>query len=246
MKFKLIFFFIFVVSCAQNYQVKVSKKAFNSKGFAYIYNEVDFEKKIIKKKLNNESLQISHNILPVGSLIRVINPKNNKSVVLKNEKRNFYPDFYKILITKPVADELILDYAKPFVEVLEVKKNKSFVAKKTKIFKEEEKIHSNAPVETVKIANISKNKKKSKKKVIKENFYIIIGEFYSRSSALLLKERITNELTGFNSKKLFIKSKKTNKITLLSGPYKSINFMKNDYIQLKNFGFEELNIGINE
>ena len=43
-----------------------------------------------------------------------------------------------------------------------------------------------------------------------------------------------------------MKAKKSNKISLLSGPYKSINLMKNDYIQLKNFGFEELDITINE
>ena len=40
--------------------------------------------------------------------------------------------------------------------------------------------------------------------------------------------------------------KKSNKTSLLSGPYKSINSMKNDYIQLNNFGFEELDIVINE
>ena len=80
----------------------------------------------------------------------------------------------------------------------------------------------------------------------KEKFYIIVGEFYSKESAFFLKKRITNELTSFNSKKLYVKSKKSNKITLLSGPYNSINSMKNDYIQLKNFGFEELDISINE
>ena len=46
--------------------------------------------------------------------------------------------------------------------------------------------------------------------------------------------------------KLFIKTQNVNKITLLSGPYTSINSMKNDYIDLKNFGFEELDISINE
>ena len=123
-------------------------------------------------------------------------------------------------------------------------KNKSFVAKKTKIFKEEEKIHNNAPVEIVTINNISKNN--SKKRIKKDKLYIIIAEFYSKDSALALKNRITKELTNFNSKKLYIKSKKTNEITLLSGPYSAINLMKNDYIQLKNFGFEELDISINE
>ena len=62
----------------------------------------------------------------------------------------------------------------------------------------------------------------------------------------VLFKRIKNELIGFDSKKIKIKTKKTNKISLLSGPYNSINLMKNDYIQLKNFGFEDLDISINE
>jgi len=37
-------------------------------------------------------------------------------------------DFYKILITKPVALKLKIDEKLPLIEVLEIKKNKSFVA----------------------------------------------------------------------------------------------------------------------
>ena len=245
MKYKLIILFFFLTSCAQNYNKLELNQPFNSKGFAYIYNDEDFINKLIKRKLDNNSFQIAHNKLRSGSLIKIINIKTNDSIILKNSKRFHYPEFYKILITKPVADKLNLQADSPIVEVIEVKKNKSFVAKKTKIFKEEEKIHSNAPVETVKIDNISKDNK-SKNKTIKDKFYIIIAEFYSKNSASLLKKRITQELTNFDSKKLYIKSKKSNKTTLLSGPYNSINLMKNDYIQLKNFGFEELDININE
>ncbi len=245
MKFRLIILLIFLTSCAQNYSRFDSSKTFTSKGFAYIYNEKDFLDKIIKKQLDNNSLQIAHNKLRPGSLIKIINIKTNDSIILKNSKRFEYPEFYKIIITESVADELNLETDLPLVEVIEVKKNKSFVAKKTKIFKEEEKIHSNAPVETVTINNISK-KQQVKNKNRKDKLYIIIAEFYSKNSANLLKKRIIQELTNFNSKKLYIKSKESNKITLLSGPYKSINLMKNDYIQLKNFGFEELDISINE
>ena len=99
--------------------------------------------------------------------------------------------------------------------------------------------------ELVKIDNISKTKKTNKIKK-KNKIYIVIGDFYSRTSASSLKKRITQELINFDSKKLYIKSKKTNKTTLVSGPYSSINLMKNDYIQLKKFGFEELDITINE
>ena len=245
MKFRLIILLLFFTSCAQNYTRLDSNKTFTSKGFAYIYNEKDFLNKIIKKQLENNSLQVAHNKLRPGSLIKIINIKTNDSIILKNNKRFEYPDFYKIVITESVANELNLQTDLPLVEIIEVKKNQSFVAKKTKIFKEEEKIHNNAPVETVTINNISK-KKKVKNKNIKDKLYIIIAEFYSKNSANLLKKRIIQELTNFDSKKLYIKSKESNKTTLLSGPYKSINLMKNDYIQLKNFGFEELDISINE
>ena len=244
MKYKIIILIFFLTSCAQNYSKTNLNQPFISKGFAYIYNDEDFVDKIIKKKLDNNSLQIAHNKLRPGTLIKIINVKTNESIIVKNTKRFQYPDFYKLLITKAVADELNLKADLPLVEVIELKKNKSFIAKEAKIFKEEEKIHNNAPVETVKIDNISKNNNKDK--TVKEKFYIIIAEFYSKNSAYLLKERINKELTSFDDKKLFINTKKSNKISLLSGPYNSINLMKNDYILLKKFGFEELDISINE
>ena len=75
---------------------------------------------------------------------------------------------------------------------------------------------------------------------------MVIGEFYSQKSAIMLKNRIIKELTNFDIKKLKLKTEKANKTKLLSGPYGSINLMKNDYSKLKDFGFEELDIIINE
>ncbi len=245
MKYKIIVLFLFFTACSQNYSRIDSKQSFSSKGFAYIYNEKDFLEKTITKQLDNNSLQVAHNKIRPGALIKITNIKTNDSIILKNDKRFNYPEFYKIVITEPVANEINLSQDLPLVEIIEVKKNKSFVAKKTKIFKEEEKIHNNAPVESVTINNISK-KKEVRKKISKDKFYIVIAEFYSKESAYLLKKRITQELDNFDGKKLYIKSKKSNKITLLSGPYNSINLMKNDYIHLTNFGFEELDISINE
>jgi hypothetical protein len=245
MNYKLILFLFLLVSCDQTYKNNILVEPFNSKGFAYIYNDQDFNNKIIKKKLDNTILQIAHDKLRPGSLIKLINPITNESIILKNSKRMNYPDFYKIVITEPVAKKINLKKDIPLIELIEVKKNKSFVAKKTIIYKEEKKIFSNAPVTNVKIDNISKNKK-LRIKDNKQSIYIIIAEFYSIKSAKMLKERITKELTNLDTKKIYIKLKKTNKISLLSGPYKSINLMKNDYIELKNFGFEELDISINE
>ncbi len=244
MKYNLILL-TFLFSCTINTTKLENRTPYNSTGFAYIFNYDDFEKKIIKGKLDNSQIQISHNRLNIGTLIKIINPKTNDSMTIRNSKKIEYPDFYKILITEKVADELNLNNKQPIVEILEIKKNKSFIAKKAKIFNEEKKISSNAPVTSVEISNISKNKNK-KKVASNDKFFILIGTFYSKETVNFLKERITKEITDYESSKLLIKKKNNNEINLFSGPYRTINSMKNDYIQLKKFGFEELDITINE
>ena len=245
MKFKIFFLLFLILSCTPNYTKLDNRKPYNSKGFAYIFNTQDLKTKIINVKMDNSKLQIAHNTLSTGSLIKLINPKTKEYLVLKNFKKTDYPDFYKILITKTVADKLSIDINLPLIEILEIKKNKSFVAKKAQIFNEEKKISSKAPVTSVQIANISKNNQ-IKKKTIKNNFYILIATFYKKESAESLRKRIIDESSVYDAKKLKIKKKNNNEINLISGPYSSINLMKNDYIKLKNFGFEELDIIINE
>ena len=243
MKFKLFCIFLLIVSCSSNYTTLDKKGPYNSKGFAYIYNEQDYQNKIIKGKLNNSILQVSHKDLRLNTLIKIINPKTKESLVIKNQRRIKYPDFYKILISKPVAEKLNLNNEMPVVEILELKKNKSFIAKKAKIFNEEKKISSNAPVTSVEISNISQNKKV--KKLAKEKVSILIASFYSVESAEFLRQRIIKEIPNFDNKKIKINKKNNKEINLISGPYKSVNLMKNDYIQLKKFGFEELDIILN-
>ena len=245
MKYKIFIILFFFISCSPHYTKLDNRKPFNSKGFAYIYNEEDHETKIIKSKLNNELLQIAHKDLRAGTLIKLINLQTKESIVLKNTKKINYPDFYKILITKPVAKKLNINNQLPLIEVLELKKNKSFVAEKAKIYQEEKKISSNAPVTSVQIANISKttfDKKKQKSELI----YILIASFYTNEAANILKKRIINETQNYNKKKLKIRKKTSKEFEVLSGPYKSINLLKNDYINLKNYGFEELEVNSNE
>tara|TARA_B100001564_G_C20654945_1_gene678693 strand:+ start:1193 stop:1873 length:681 start_codon:yes stop_codon:yes gene_type:complete len=223
------------------------KQPYFAKGLAYVYNEKDFNNKIIKGRMNNDIMQISHQYLKTGTLLKISNPKNKESIVLKNIKRVQYPDFYKLLITKPVAEKLNLDTKLPILELIEIKKNKSFIAEKAKIYSEEKKIPSKAPVASVQISNISKDKKKSNK--TKKNYdeiFIHIATFYSINTAEFLKERIIKELSSLNQKKLKIKRISNKETQVVLGPYTSVNSLKNDYISLTNYGFEELDIYVNE
>ena len=45
---------------------------------------------------------------------------------------------------------------------------------------------------------------------------------------------------------LKIKKISNKETQVISGPYKSVNLLKNDYIKLKTLGFEELDIFLNE
>ncbi len=244
MKFRYFIFILFLLNCSSNYTKLDNRQPYNSTGFAYIYNDKDYELKLIKSKLKNDQLEISHKDLRVGTLIKLINPKTKENLVLKNTKKIKYPEFYKILITKEVARKLNIKDDLPLIEVIEIKKNKSFIAQKAEIFQEEKKISTNAPITSVKIANISK--KNEKKQINKENIFILVASFYTNEAANLLKNRIINEMPNFDIKKLKIVKKNDKNFQVLSGPYKAVNLLKNDYINLKKFGFEELDIFLNE
>ena len=245
MKFRFIFIIFILYSCTTNITKIDNKPAYSSTGFAYIFNDIDYKKNTIKGKLDNRKLQVSISDLKVNTLVKIINQKTKDSITIKNSKKVEYPDFYKVLITQAVADKINVNNENLLVEIVELKKNKSFIAKKAKMFNEEKKISSNAPVTSVKISNISKNKEQIKKQK-KDNYYILIASFYSIRTAEFLKERIIKKIPSYDIKKLKIRKKSNKESNLISGPYKTINLLKNDYIKLKKFGFEELNFITNE
>jgi len=247
MKFSLIIISLLIFSCSPQLTILNQKEPYVAKGFVYIYNDFDYKQKIIEGKMNENIMQISHQNLKTGTLLKITNPKNKKNITLKNIKRIKYPDFYKILITKPVADNLELNFELPILEIMEIKKNKSFVAEKAKIYTEEKKIPSKAPVASVQISNISKNKKiQNKTKKNLDKIFIHIATFYSADTAKFLKERIIKEISTLDQRKLKIRKINNKETQVILGPYTSVNLLKNDYIKLKNYGFEELDIYINE
>ena len=240
MKFNYLILFLLLVSCTSTTSLN-NKKAYSSKGFAYIYNESDYNDKVVNKRYNNFENIIAHNNLKPGTLIKLTNPENNMTISIEVKNRLNYPEFYKILITESVANELKLNKNIPFIEVEELKKNKSFIAGKAKTFNEEKKVFTKAPIQNVKIDDISKKMSKPKKKKSKI-FKIVLGEFYLKDSAIILKNRLMDKIPDFNEKKLMITKVSKNNYHLTSGPYKAINTLKEDYLKLKKFGFEELDI----
>ena len=231
-------------SCA-NYNINKAmhekpKQFYSSSGFALIYEDNLYKKKILNKKINNEEIKVMHNLLKMNTAIRIINPANSKVIETKIYKKVNYPKIFTIVVSKKIASILELDLDNPFVEVIEVKKNKTFIAKKTNTYEEEKNVAEKAPVDEIKMDNLTNNKDEDKKKVFKDNnFIILINDFYYEDSAINLKNELLAK-TGFSN--ILVKKISNNKYRLLAGPFKNFNALKTTYISLNNLGFEDLNI----
>jgi hypothetical protein len=236
MKYKIIF--ILLLSSCVNYSYNGQNKSnYYSKGFAYIEH-------ISSTNVIDDIFHVSHNQLKVGSKVRITNPDNNKSIeaIIKNKVK--YDNFYKVMITKYIAKELNLDLDFPYVEVNEIKLNKSFIAKKAITENVEKKIANKAPVDKISIDNISIAEKIDSPK--SKTYSILVARFYNLSSAEFLREKLTVILDDSNYQLINITKKNDKSYELLMGPYNTINKLKNDYTILNNSNFEDLDIKIND
>ena len=185
MKFNLIYIyiFIFLFSCTQDMKIikkhsKVREPTYSSKGFALIYEDSIFERKIVNKKLNNDQNYVLHSFLKNNTLVSISNPFNSKSLTAKVRKTYKYPSIYNIVITKKMADKLELDINNPYVEVLSIRKNDKFIAKEASIFEEEKNVANKAPVTSININDLSVSTPKIEVKKKKPTYIINNAEFY--------------------------------------------------------------------
>ena len=236
MKYKLILLLLLSFCITQASRAK-SNFSFSSKGFALIIKDGP-------SNLKGKNFSIFHSKLKKGTKIRISNPDNKKFLEAVVKKKIKYDSFYKISISENIAQELLLDLDFPYVQINEVKTNKSFVAKKAITENVEKKIANKAPIDKIDINNISKEKKKKSTKV--KTYSILVAEFYHLESAELLKEKLILILKDSNYQLMYIKEKNKKSYELLLGPYNTINKLKNDYIVLDESNFEDLDIKIND
>jgi hypothetical protein len=236
--------FVTLYSCADYKNIKRTQKDdkeyYSSRGFALIYNDDLFEQKIINKKIDSDGIKVMHNQLRTYTQLKIINPVNSKFVETKVYKNAKYPKIFNIVISNEIASILELDVDNPYVEVIEVKKNKIFVAKKANTFDEEKKVAENAPVDPITMDILSNDKSEIDKEISKQaNFILVINDFFFEDSAIELKEELVKK-TQMNN--ISIKKINNKKYRLFVGPFKNFNALKTSYISLNNLGFEIPNI----
>jgi len=245
-KILLIFFIILLSACNQfdkneKSLVYISNQKYSNTGFTLIYDDKLKKEKKVSKKINNRSLLIFHNKIKKNSFVKITNPANNKSVIAEVISNNVkFSAFYNSVITKRIAEELILDPNEPYIDLVLISKNSTFVAKKAKTFDEEKNVAEKAPVDGITIDNLGE--KKDKEIEIKKHkflYSIKIADFYYRDSAENMVNRIKDET---NIKDSVIKKLSKTKYRVLLGPFNDIKKLEKSFNEIKLLNFENIEI----
>ena len=128
----------------------------------------------------------------------------------------------------------------PYIEIKEIIQNSTFIAKKAKTFDEEKNVASKAPIDSIKIKDLSISSKPKKIANKKEFSYSIkIADFYFENSARNMLQRIKNET---NVKKVTIVKLSVNNFRVFLGPYKNLNSLKKEFNAINSLEFENIEI----
>ena len=243
----LIVLFIFLLGCEQN---NLNKNAVNQEimtkyknsGFALVYNPILKKEKKISKKIDNRSLLIFHKSLKKNSFVKITNPVNQKTVIAEVISNNVkFSDFYNSVITSRIAEELSLNLNEPYINLVLISQNSTFVAKKAKTFNEEKKVAEKAPVDGIQIDNLGEINQ-PKNETIKEEIFsysIKIADFYYKDSAKNMSDRIINET---NIRNPLIKTISNTKYRVLLGPFNDIKKLEDSFNEIKSLYFENIEI----
>ena len=237
--------FLFLTNCTTGSLVKnkPDKTIINSyinKGFALIYSEELYKKKIINKQIDERSLIIFQKNLKTNTHVKITNILNGKSLIGTVKRNSEYPSFNNSVLSIRIAKELDLDINQPYVEILEILEDSIFVAKRAKIYDEEKNVAVKAPVSSISINNLNIVKNDDEKKFITKFSYIIkIADFYFEDTALLMTNRIKTESLIKNSK---IKKISDKKYRVYLGPFSNIYSLQKSYNDISILEFETIEI----
>ena len=103
-------------------------------------------------------------MLKKRSIVKIINPINGKFLIaeVKSNKLKF-SNFYNSIISSRIAGILDIDLNEPFIEIILISKDSTFIAKKAKTFEEEKEVAEKAPIDGIQINDLNKKVIKKKK-----------------------------------------------------------------------------------
>tara|TARA_Y100000816_G_scaffold291114_1_gene281504 strand:+ start:1949 stop:2701 length:753 start_codon:yes stop_codon:yes gene_type:complete len=238
-----IFLCLFIFGCTQNLNTVSNKKQpqfktrYQNSGFALIYNN-ELSK---MKSLESRSLEIYHKSLKKRSIVKITNPENGKYLLAQvRSNRIKFSSFYNSVLSQRIAEELELDIFEPYIEIISVPKNSTFVAKKAKMFEEEREVAEKAPVDGIQINDLNTKKKRKKNiKTKKFSYSIKVADFYYKDTAKIMLDRIKNDTSLDN---LSIVKLSSTKYRVIIGPFNDIKSLKDSFEKMNILNFENLEI----
>ena len=240
-----IFFCLFLSNCTttnldKNKPNETIVNGYSNKGFALVYSEELYKKKIINKKIDERSLIVFQKNLKINTPIKITNILNNKSLIATVGKNSKYPTFNNVVLSKRIAEELDLIIDQPYVEILEILENSIFVAQKAKTYEEEKSVAVKAPVNEININNLNDEEKKGQRLVnVKFSYTVKIADFYFKDTAIMMLKRIKTESPVRNPKIEKITNKK---YRVYLGPFNNINSLQKSYNDISILAFENIEI----
>ena len=245
-KFYILILIFFFSACQQ---IESNKKKINystylkysNTGFTLVYNDQLKNNKKISQKMDNRGLVIFHKKIKKNSFVKITNPMNDKSIIAKVISNSAqFSDLYNSVITTRIADELAINLNEPYVDLILISENSTFIAKKAKTFDEEKNVAEKAPIEGIAIDNLGVVLTKQIKAKKQEFLYSIkIADFYYKDSAKNMILRIKKET---NLKNPLIKKLSNTKYRVLLGPYNDIKKLEKSFDEIKSLEFENLEI----
>jgi hypothetical protein len=245
-KLLIIILLLFLTACQQfddnkkviNYS---NYQKYSNSGFTLIYDKQLEKENKISKKIDERALVIFHKKIKKNSFVKITNPVNDKSIIAKVISNDVkFSDFYNSVITTRIANELSIDINEPYIDLVLISENSTFVAKKAKTFDEEKNVAEKAPVDGIKIDNLgSSNLEKKQTNIVNFLYSIKIADFYYKDSAKNMIDRINKET---NLKNSIIKKLSNTKYRVLLGPYNDIKQLEESFNEIKSLDFENLEI----
>ena len=203
-KYLKIILFFFIFACTS------SSRVYDQNGFASVSKTNEITSK-----------------LPSGTLVKIINLQNKKSLIAKTTRKNSKLISRVVSIPETYFDNLNLDKKLPFVRVVSIRENKKFIAKRAKIYEEEKRVKNKVKFNSVEIVNLNKKEENSKK------IYLNYGPFYFQTYADGLYKILSLNL---KNKNILYKDYKTKNYNISVGPVNNLKEYDNLHKSLGALG----------
>ena len=155
-------------------------------------------------------------------------------VITTNEKSK---NLGSRVITLPdsILKELKLSKNLPLIHMQSLRKNKIYIAKKTKTFEQEKRVDKKIKIEKINVMNLSEKKK------IKDKIYLNFGPFYNKTYANQMYKVLNFKI---NNKNLIFKDYKDNNYKISVGPLNNLKEYDKIYLKLGKIGLIGFDINI--